>query len=241
MTNRRSFLQTGLVAGAATAAGLISKTASAASQPAPEAPMIPLGGHTLPKLEYGYTDLEPYIDADTLQIHHQKHHQGYVNGLNKTEIALEKARKNKDFSAIKDLEIALAFHGSGHVHHSIYWDNMKPKAHAKSKPEGRLATQITKDFGSFDAFKAQFSAASKSVEGNGWGVLSWHPGLHRLYVAAMLNHQNMGISGGVPLLVCDVWEHAYYLKYQNKRGDYIGNWWNLVDWANVEKRLENLL
>ena len=193
--------------------------------------------YELPPLPYAYDALEPYIDEQTMRLHHDKHHQGYVNGLNKALEKLAAAREAGDFALVKHLSRAAAFHGSGHLLHSIFWPNMAPAgAGGGGEPEGELAAQIAQDFGSFAAFKAHFSAAAKTVEGSGWGLLVWEPNAGQLEVLQAEKHQNLTQWGVVPLLVLDVWEHAYYLKYQNNRGAYVEAWWNVVNWADVAER-----
>ncbi len=195
--------------------------------------------YELPPLPYAYDALEPYIDEQTMRLHHDKHHQGYVNGLNTALEKLEAARNSGDFSAVKALSKAAAFHGSGHLLHSIFWPNMAPAGNGGGgEPDGELAQQINRDFGSFDKFKAHFSAAAKAVEGSGWGLLVWEPNGGLLEVLQAEKHQNLTQWGVVPLLVLDVWEHAYYLKYQNNRGQYVDNWWNVVNWADVAERFK---
>jgi len=195
---------------------------------------VPIGKHTLPPLPYPYDALEPYIDETTMRLHHDKHHQSYVDGLNKAEIKLAEARKNKQFDLIKHWERELAFNGAGHYLHSIFWDIMSPAG--GGKPAGALATQIQRDFGSFEAFKAHFSKAAEQVEGGGWAILVWGLKSRRLEILQAEKHQNLSQWDVIPLLVLDVWEHAYYLKYQNKRADYVNAWWNVVHWLNVSKR-----
>ncbi len=192
--------------------------------------------HELPSLPYAYDALEPSIDERTLRIHHDKHHQGYVTGLNKAEDELEKARKAGDFSLIKHWEKDAAFNGSGHILHSLFWEDMCPTSEAKGKPSGHLAEAIAKDFGSFDTFKAEFSAATAAVEGSGWGILAYRPLDGKLVILQCEKHQNLTQWGVTPLLVCDVWEHAYYLKYQNVRADFIKAFWNVVNWDFVGER-----
>ncbi|GAA0178656.1 superoxide dismutase [Clostridium sediminicola] len=190
--------------------------------------------YTLPKLPYNYNGLEPYIDEETIKIHHDKHHLGYVNGLNKAEEQLNEARNKRDYSLIKHLERDLSFNASGDILHTIYWENMIPGG--KRKPIGELACRIDRDFGSFINFKNQFSEVATTIEGSGWAVLVWSKNLQRLQIIGVEKHQNLNIIGSIPLLVLDVWEHAYYLKYQNKRAEYIKNWWNLVNWDDVETK-----
>jgi Fe-Mn family superoxide dismutase len=193
--------------------------------------------HELPPLPYDYNALEPYIDEQTMRLHHDKHHQGYVNGLNNAEAKLAEARASGDYALVAHWERALAFHGSGHFLHTIYWANMAPAGNGGGgEPSGALAKQIDKDFGSFAAFKAQFSAATAAVEGSGWGILAWQTGSDQLVILQAEKHQNLTQQGAVPLLVLDVWEHAYYLKYQNRRGEYIDAWWNVVNWADAAER-----
>ncbi len=190
--------------------------------------------HVLPPLAYDYAALEPHIDEQTMKLHHDLHHQAYVDGLNGAEEKLAKMRETGDFSAVQAVQRALAFHGSGHANHCIFWENMGPNG--GGTPAGDLGARIQRDFGSFDAFQAHFSAAAATVEGNGWGILAWDSSAGQLIVLASMNHQNQGLHGSVPLLMLDVWEHAYYLKYQNKRPAYIKAWWNVVNWENVAER-----
>lgn len=190
--------------------------------------------HELPPLPYDYAALEPHIDEQTMRLHHDKHHNGYVVGLNAAEEKLAAARESGDFGAIAALERAIAFHGCGHINHCVFWNNMGPGG--GGEPSGPLTDRIRKDFGDFAKFKDQFSKASATVEGNGWGALAWNPILGKLYTLGMMNHQNLSLTGSVPLLMLDVWEHAYYLKYQNRRPDYITAWWNVVNWKDVEDR-----
>jgi len=191
--------------------------------------------HELPPLPYAYNALEPHIDEQTMHLHHDMHHKGYVDGLNKAEEMLAKARETGDFALIKHWEREVAFHGSGHILHSIFWSNLGPKG--GGEPDSDLAAQIRKDFGGFDAFKAQLVAATVAVEGSGWGILTWQPLGERLVVLTAEKHQNLTQWGAVPLLVLDVWEHAYYLKYQNRRADFVKTLFNIVNWKDVAERL----
>ncbi|MEX1031389.1 MAG: Fe-Mn family superoxide dismutase [Paenibacillaceae bacterium] len=197
---------------------------------------VPIGEHTLPPLPYPYKALEPHIDEQTMRIHHDKHHQSYVDGLNTAEKKLHEAREQNNFDLVKHWERELAFNGAGHYLHTIFWNIMSPKG--GGLPSGPIAEQIRDDFGSFDAFKRQFSAAAEKVEGGGWAILVWSPRSHRLEILQAEKHQNLSQWDVVPLLVLDVWEHAYYLKYQNKRADYIKAWWEVVNWQHVNDRFE---
>ncbi|MFC5404543.1 Fe-Mn family superoxide dismutase [Cohnella soli] len=195
---------------------------------------VPIGGHRLPPLPYPYKALEPYIDEKTMRIHHDIHHQSYVDGLNKAELKLEEARKSGDFDLVKHWERELAFNGAGHYLHTLFWDVMSPKG--GGKPKGKLLGEIERSFGSYDAFKKQFSEAAAKVEGGGWAILVWSPRSHRLEILTAEKHQNLSQWDVVPLLPLDVWEHAYYLKHQNDRTAYIKDWWNVVNWPYVEER-----
>ena len=190
--------------------------------------------HELPPLPYDYNALEPYIDEQTMKLHHDKHHLAYVNGLNTAEAKLAEAREKGDFALVQHWERQSAFHGAGHFLHSIFWPNMAPAGKGGGgAPGGNLARKIDEDFGSFDAFKAQFGAAATAVEGNGWGILAYRKEDNRLVILTAENHQKLTQWVSVPLLVLDVWEHAYYLKYQNRRAEYVANFFNIVNWDNV--------
>lgn len=195
---------------------------------------VPIGGHKLPPLPYAYNALEPVIDREIMRLHHLKHHQGYVDGLNKAEKELQKARQTGDFSLIKHWEREAAFHGSGHYLHTIFWNIMIPNG--GGTPKGQLSKAINDTFGSFENFKKHFTEAAKNVEAVGWVILVWSPRSHRLEILQAEKHQNLTQWDVVPLLVLDVWEHAYYLQYKNERAKYVENWWNVVNWKEVEQR-----
>ncbi|WP_276356717.1 superoxide dismutase [Cohnella caldifontis] len=195
---------------------------------------VPIGGHTLPPLPYPYNALEPWIDEATMRIHHDKHHQSYVDGLNNAEKKLEEARRSGDFALVKHWERELAFNGAGHYLHTIFWDAMKPKG--GGRPGGALAQELDRSFGGFEPFRKQFSEAANKVEGGGWAILVWSPRSRRLEILTAEKHQNLSQWDVVPLLPLDVWEHAYYLKHQNDRGAYVKDWWNVVNWPFVEGR-----
>lgn len=190
--------------------------------------------HILPELPYAYNALEPYYDEQTVKIHHDMHHKAYVDGLNNAEGKLAEAREKGDYALIKHWERELAFHGSGHILHTIFWENMKPNGGGPAT--GAIFERINKDFKDFDTFKKQFSAAAVAVEGSGWTALCWNPVFEKLEILQIEKHQNLTQWGAIPLLIVDVWEHAYYLKYQNKRAAFIEAWWNIINWDNVNKR-----
>ena len=192
------------------------------------------GKHQLPPLPYAYNALEPYISEEIMKLHHQKHHQSYVDGLNKAETNLEKARQTGDFSLVKHWSRELAFHGSGHYLHTIFWNNMSPKG--GGKPGDLLLKEIEKYFGSFESFKKHFTEAAKAVEGVGWAILVWSPRSRHLEILQSERHMILTQWDTIPLLVLDVWEHAYYLQYKNNKAEYVDNWWNLINWRDVEDR-----
>ncbi|QDR79246.1 superoxide dismutase [Sporomusa termitida] len=197
---------------------------------------VPPGKHKLPPLPYPYNALEPVIGADTIRIHHNHHHKAYVEGLNKAELALVEARRRSDFTYVKYWENELAFNGSGHILHSIYWTIMAPVG-CGGEPGPRTLKEINKYFGSFDSFIEQFATAATRVEASGWGILVWNPAWNHLEVLIAEKHQNLTQWGAIPLLVLDVWEHAYYLDYQYNREAYVQDWLKLINWVEVENRL----
>ncbi|MFP4528003.1 MAG: superoxide dismutase [Candidatus Kapaibacterium sp.] len=228
MQNRRQFL---------TAAGAMAvATAASGAFPEPASAQDKSGGyanHKLPPLPYDYNALEPVIDETTLRTHHDIHHQGYVNGLNNAEEQLAIARVKGDFSMVDYWSQKSAFHGGGHTLHSLYWKSMSPDG--GGMPTGKIAEAISKSFGTFDKFKQQFSAAAKSVEGSGWAILAARPGDDTLLVFQVENHQKQIPPNIMPIMAIDVWEHAYYLKYMNKRGDYVDKWWDIANWEQAEQ------
>lgn len=199
-------------------------------------PMITPGQHKLPPLPYPYEALQPVISAVTLRIHHDRHHKAYVDGLNKAELKLVELRKTEDFDLIKYWENELAFNGSGHILHSIYWTIMSPVG-TGGRPGSETLNQINRYFGNINAFQKQFTNAAEKVEGSGWTILTWQPTWRRLEILQAEKHQDLTQWSGIPILVLDVWEHAYYLDYQNRKQEYVNAWWKLVDWTEVERRL----
>ncbi|MEM9250816.1 MAG: superoxide dismutase [Planctomycetota bacterium] len=189
--------------------------------------------YTLPPLPYDYDALEPHIDEQTMRLHHDIHHQGYVNGLNKTMAAVHAMTASGEIDATKlaALQRNLSFHGGGHVMHTVFWATMSPNG--GGAPEFELAEAIDKQYGSFDKFKAYFKAAAAGVKGSGWAVLGFDPIGGNLITFSMNDQDMRTMAGFVPLLPIDVWEHAYYLKYQNRRAEYIDNWFEVVNWPAV--------
>lgn len=193
------------------------------------------GKFTLPPLPYDYNALEPHIDEQTLKLHHDKHHQAYVDGANKALAELEKLRGAENQDYVSHWEQSLAFNASGHILHTLFWNNMAPQT---GEPSAELAAAIDKDFGGMEHFKTLMSNASRQVQGSGWGMLGYHPLSRSLMVLQIEKHQNHTVHGVIPLMVLDVWEHAYYLKYQNDRGAFIKAFWNVVNWPFVSGMYE---
>jgi Fe-Mn family superoxide dismutase len=190
--------------------------------------------YSLPELPYDVAALEPHYPAEILALHHDKHHAAYVTGLNATLDQLAEVRATGDYGTLVGLEKTMAFNLSGHILHSLFWQNLSPDG--GDKPQGELATAIDDGFGSFDAFRDQLTQATVLVQGSGWGALSWEPLGRRLIIEQIYDHQGSVGIGSTPLLVIDAWEHAYYLKWRNVRADYVKSMWNIVNWADVAAR-----
>jgi superoxide dismutase, Fe-Mn family len=194
--------------------------------------------HTLPPLPYDYAALEPTIDEQTMRLHHTKHHQAYIDNLNKAVAGTPLESKPvaallSDLSAVPEaIRNAVRNHGGGHANHSLFWEIMAPNA--GGSPLGDLGAAITSTFGSFDSFKERLTAAAMGQFGSGWGWLVARKGAG-LAITATPNQDTPLSAGDAPLLGVDVWEHAYYLKYQNRRAEYLQSWWNVVNWRKVEE------
>ncbi len=198
------------------------------------------GPYELPPLPYGYADLEPFIDAQTVKLHHDVHHAGYVRGANAAVAALAGIRRTggEEIKQVRAVTDELSFALSGHLLHDLYWNSMRREGGGDPAADSDSGRMIKRDFGSYDAFRANLAAAAAQVQGSGWAVLVYEPTAQRLLVLQAEKHQNSGVSGAVPLLALDVWEHAYYLKYQNKRSEYIQAFMEVINWENVEQRLQ---
>jgi len=194
--------------------------------------------YVLPELRYDYAALEPHYSARLLELHHRKHHAAYVAGANLTLEKLAVARAQRDFSTINQLQKSLAFHVSGHVLHSLFWRNMRPRG--GGQPGGDLVLAIQESFGSFEGLKTQMTEAAVNVQGSGWGAMAWEPVGQRLVVEQVYDHQGNIGNGTVPLLVLDMWEHAYYLQYQNVKADWVVAFWKVVDWEDVAQRFDKV-
>ncbi len=193
-----------------------------------------MADYELPDLPYDYAALEPHYSGEIVELHHDKHHAAYVKGANTTLEKLTQARAKDDFGTINQLEKNLAFHVSGHVLHSLFWKNMSPDG--GDKPAGDLDAAITEHFGTFESFRGQLNQAALGVQGSGWGALAWEPLGRRLVVEQVYDHQGNIGNGTIPLLVLDMWEHAFYLQFKNVKADWVDAFWNIVNWADVAER-----
>jgi Fe-Mn family superoxide dismutase len=197
------------------------------------------GQYVLPPLPYGYDALEPHIDAETMRLHHDKHHQAYVTNLNKAVkelAAADAAGAAPPAALLSGLQEDISFNAGGHLLHTLFWRVMGPGA--GGEPQGMLADVITRDFSSVAAFRARFSAAATGVKGSGWAVLAYEPVADRLMILQVKQHDLQLIPWAEPILPLDVWEHAYYLKYRNARAEYVKSWWNVVNWPVVTEVLQ---
>lgn len=192
--------------------------------------------YTLPDLQYDYSALEPHISGEIMELHHDKHHGGYVKKANQTLGRLQEARAMQDFDRLAALERALAFNLSGHILHSIFWKNLTPKA--ESRPTGELIEAIDTDFGDFDRFRRQMTEVAGTIMGSGWAALTWEPIGKRLLITQIYDHQSNLNQSGVPLMVIDAWEHAYYLQYRNQKAEYFEAIWKLWNWEDISGRFD---
>jgi len=192
--------------------------------------------YTLPDLRYDYGALEPHISGRIMELHHDKHHAAYVKGANTTLEKIGAARDKDDLSSLAGLERALAFHLSGHVLHSLFWQNLAPKS--GGRPSGELSAAINEHFGSFDKLKRQLNEVAGTIMGSGWAALMWEPLGKRLITAQIYDHQSNVNQAGVPLLVIDAWEHAFYLQYENRKTEFFDAIWNVWNWSDVSERFE---
>lgn len=194
--------------------------------------------YTLPELPYDLSALEPHYSAKLSALHHDGHHAAYVKGANATLEKLDSAREGGDLAAINQLQKNLAFHLSGHVLHSLLWRNLSPRG--GGEPDGELAAAVTEFFGSFKRLKGQLSEAAMNVQGSGWAALGWEPLGGRLVVEQVYDHQGNVGNGTLPLLVLDMWEHAYYLQHENRKENWVKAFWKLVDSPDIAKRFSSV-
>lgn len=236
--NRKDFLKSGTLVGAAT----LLSTSNAFANNLTDNPIDKLvdanGNYIQQALPYSETFLEPHMDAETIHLHYTFHHGGAVKAANKDMVMIKKAMDENNLETVDYWTKKLSYHFSSHVLHSIFWTNLTNK---NTAPSGELLKRIEKDFGSYDKLKGYIAATSKNVDGNGWGILGYQPYSDKLTVLQCENHEKLTQWGVVPLLVVDVWEHAYYLKYKNKRADFVDTMLQVINWDNVAERLNTAL
>jgi Fe-Mn family superoxide dismutase len=192
--------------------------------------------YTLPDLTYDYGSLEPNISGKIMELHHDKHHLAYVNGANTALDLLAEARDKNDLTWVNKLQKDLAFNLAGHVNHTVFWRNLSPEG--GDKPVGELAAAIDEFFGSYDGFRAHFTASALGIQGSGWSILAWDVLGQKLIIEQLYDHQGNLAPASIPLLMLDMWEHAFYLDYQNVKGEYVKAFWNIVSWPDVTARFE---
>ncbi|NCT90036.1 superoxide dismutase [Cellulomonas sp. APG4] len=195
-----------------------------------------MADYTLPDLPYDYAALEPHISGRIMELHHDKHHAAYVTGANTALEKMAEARDKGDHGSVNLLEKNLAFNLGGHVNHTAFWQNLSPDG--GDKPTGELAAAIDEFFGSFDAFQKQFTANAAGIQGSGWSILAWDSLGQKLATFQLYDQQGNIPLGIVPIVLLDMWEHAFYLDYVNVKADYIAAWWNIVNWADAEQRFQ---
>lgn len=193
-----------------------------------------MADYTLPDLPYDYAALEPHISGRIMELHHDKHHATYVGGANTALEKLAQARDSGDLAAVNLHEKNLAFNLGGHVNHSVFWQNLSPEG--GDRPDGELGAAIDEFFGSFDKFQAHFAANALGIQGSGWSILAWDSIGGKLVIVQLYDQQSNIALGLVPIVVLDMWEHAFYLDYVNVKADYVKAWWNIVNWADAAER-----
>jgi superoxide dismutase, Fe-Mn family len=195
-----------------------------------------MADYALPDLGYDYGALEPHISGEIMELHHSKHHARYVSGAN---TALEQMAEARDAGALGHVNLLqknFAFNLAGHVNHTVFWQNLSPEG--GDRPGGELGAAIDEHFGSFDGFRSHFAAAASGVQGSGWAILAWDPMGRKLVIEQLYDHQGNMTTGAQPLLLLDMWEHAYYLQYRNTKDAYIDAFWNIADWSDVTARFD---
>ncbi|AZQ76354.1 MULTISPECIES: superoxide dismutase [Flaviflexus] len=193
--------------------------------------------YTLPELDYDYAALEPHISGKIMELHHSKHHNTYVTGANSALEAIAAAQESGDFASLNLAQRNLTFNLGGHINHSIFWKNLSPNG--GGEPEGELMEAIKDAFGSFDTFVKQFTAVATGIQGSGWSVLAYDSVAGKLTTFQLYDQANNVPVGTLPILMLDMWEHAFYLDYLNVKADYVKAFWNLVNWQDVASRLED--
>lgn len=239
--NKRKFLKT--TAASAVAIAALSKSSQLMAEPFIINEIDKLqndkGEFMLAPLPYSYDALEPYMDAETLNLHHTFHHGGAVKGLNNDLKKINELLEKNDLETIDYWVKKSAYHGSSHILHTIFWTNLKKGG--GGEPTGNLLKMIEKQYGTYDKFKNLLISVSNNVDASGWGVVAYHPVSNQISVLQCENHEKLTQWGAIPLLIIDVWEHAYYLKYKNRRPEFVSAVFNIIDWDNVSFRLNNAL
>jgi Fe-Mn family superoxide dismutase len=192
--------------------------------------------YRLPPLRYDYGALEPHISGEIMELHHDKHHAAYVKGANDALEKLATARESDDYAQIAKLQKDLAFNLSGHVLHSLFWQNLTPGG--GGEPSGELAEQLGTDFDGFARFKKHMTEAANTIQGSGWALAAWDPASKRIIIEQVYDHQGNHGQGTMPLLAIDAWEHAFYLQYKNVKADFFKAVWNIFDWEDVTAKLK---
>ena len=234
--NRAKFLKAGTLIGAASLLPNTNAFAKNLSDNEIDKLVDANGNYIQRALPYSESFLEPYMDAETMHLHYTFHHGGAVKGANKDLQMIKKAVDENSLEIVDFWTKKLSYHFSSHILHSIFWTNLTNK---KTTPSGDLQKRIEKDFGSYDKLKSLIAETSKNVDGNGWGIVAYQPYSDSLAVLQCENHEKLTQWGAIPLLVIDVWEHAYYLKYKNKRTDFVDALFNILNWDNAAQRLDN--
>lgn len=232
--NRKEFLQNSLILGGASILPNNSVLAANTALNGLDKLTDAQGNFALQALPYNENFLEPFMDTETVHLHYTFHHGGAVKAANKDLAEIRKAMDMNSFETVDYWTKKLAFHFSSHILHSIFWTNLVNK---KTEPQGDLLKEIELNFGSYDKLKNYIAATSKNVDGNGWGILGYQPYSQKLTILQCENHEKLTQWGVIPLLVIDVWEHSYYLKYKNKRADFVDAIFNIINWDNVAERL----
>ena len=236
--NRADFLKSGTLAGAASLLATNNAFAKNLSSNAIDKLVDANGNYIHQALPYNESFLEPYMDAETMHLHYMFHHGGAVKGANKDLSMIKKALDENNLETVDYWTKKLSYHFSSHILHSIFWTNLTNK---KTLPGGDLQKRIEKNFGSFERLKLLIAETSKNVDGNGWGIVAYQPYSDSLTVLQCENHEKLTQWGAIPILVIDVWEHAYYLKYKNKRTDFVDALFNIINWDNAAMRLDEAL
>lgn len=233
--DRKDFLKTSAALGAVTLLPSNSVFAAGLENNGIDKLVDENGNFQLAPLPYNTNFLEPYMDEETVNLHYAFHHGGAVKGANKDLTMIQKALNENNLETIDYWTKKLSYHSSSHILHSIFWTNL---TNQKSTPKGDLLRQIEKDFGSYEKLQAYLSKTSKDLDGVGWGILGYHPHTKKLIIMQCENHEKLTQWGVIPLLVLDVWEHAYYLKYRNRRTEFVDALFSIINWDNVAERFD---